>query len=116
MKGFSLLELLVTLVIIGIISSIAIPQYSEYKQRAFDTQAEADLRNVAIAEEVYFIDAEHYLSCQNEECEDLPGIKKLTNGVDLLIIANDFSFTGTATHNAGTGREYNWDSESGGFQ
>ena len=116
MKGFTLLELLVTMVIIGIISSIAIPQYAEYKQRAFDTQAEAELRHVAIAEEVYFIDSESYLSCEDSECEDLPGINRISTGIAISIEAEDYSFTGTSSHTAGTGREFTWDSDNGGAQ
>ena len=116
MKGFTLLELLIAMVIIGIISSIAIPQYAEYKQRAFDTQAETELRHVAIAEEVYFIDTEAYLSCDNSECEDLPGINRISQGIDISIEADDYSFTGTSSHAAGTGREFSWDSDNGGSQ
>ncbi|MEZ4754896.1 MAG: prepilin-type N-terminal cleavage/methylation domain-containing protein [Bdellovibrionota bacterium] len=116
MKGFTLLELLITMVIIGILSAVAIPQYSEYKQRAYDSSAKTELRNVAIAEEVYFIDAEAYFACSDRDCESLPGITRLSKGVNISIETEDFSFTGTASHDAGTGSEFVWDSENGGLQ
>lgn len=114
--GFTLLELLTSLTIIGILTAIAIPQYSKYRMRAFDTRAESDLRNVALAEEAYFIGAEHYLSCSQDECTELPGIARLSDGVSLAIVSEELSFTGTASHPQGSGETLRWDSEQGGLQ
>ena len=114
--GFTLIELLTSLTIIAILTAIAVPQFSDYRKRAFDTRAESDLRNVAIAEEAYFLDAERYLSCQQQTCTALPGIAKLSDGVTLTITAQANSFTGTATHPLGSGTTLQWDSENGGLQ
>ncbi len=54
--GFTLLELLVVIAIVSILSAIAVPQFSAYRQRSFDVRARQDLHNVAIAEEAYFLD------------------------------------------------------------
>ena len=97
-RGFTLLELLITLTIIGVLLASAIPYFQGYRKRAFDFRAQNDLRNVAIAEEAYFIDTERYLSCNEASCNQLPGIKKLSNGVALAITARDDGFSGTATH------------------
>ena len=115
-QGFTLIELLVVLAIIGIMAGIAIPQYAAYKQRGYDMRATSDLRNVATAEEVYFMDSERYLSCTNSGCTILPGIYKLSKGVSLSINAKTTSFTGTSSHPQGTGKILTWDSEKGGFQ
>ncbi|MBF0542687.1 MAG: prepilin-type N-terminal cleavage/methylation domain-containing protein, partial [Nitrospirae bacterium] len=44
-KGFSLIELLVVMTIVSILATIAVPQLSIYKQRAFDAVSLTDLRN-----------------------------------------------------------------------
>ena len=112
--GFTLLELLVVLTIIGVLAATAIPQYNEYRRRGFDVRAEVDLRNVAIAEEAYFLDNEEYLSCTNDTCSELPGIGRISNGVEITITGDAERFSGASSHPKGTGRVYRWDSDAGG--
>lgn len=119
--GFTLIELLVVVAIIGILAAIAIPQFAEYRQRGFDSRAKSDLRNVATAEEAYFADTETYLSCSFTNggpgtCGTLPGVEKMSAGVDLSMTAATNSFTGTATHTRGSGVTYSWNSANGGLQ
>ncbi len=113
--GFTLIELLVVMTIIGILVSVAVPQYAAYRKRAFDTRARTDLYHVAIAEEAYFVDSEKYLSCADAACKVLPGVAALSKGVTLSMKAADNGFTGTSTHPQGTGKTFNWDSAAGGM-
>ena len=114
-SAFTLIELLVTLSIISILTLTLVPQFQEYRKKAFDYRSQNDLRAVAIAEEAYFIDSEKYLSCSNDGCTKLPGIPKISKGVELNINAGEDNFTGTAKHLKGTGKEWKWDSQKGGF-
>ena len=71
-KGFTLIELLVVVAIIGILAAIAIPQFSAYRKKGFDSRIQADARNAATAEEAYFVDAQVYLTSGN--CSALTGM------------------------------------------
>jgi len=59
-KGFTLIELMIVIAIIGILAAIAIPQFSAYRTRSFNAAANADLRNAATAQEAYFVDHQSY--------------------------------------------------------
>ena len=55
-KGFTLIELLIVVVIIGILAAIAIPKFSNTKEKAVISAMKSDLRNYASAEESYYAD------------------------------------------------------------
>lgn len=55
-KGFTLLELLIVVAIIGVISAIAIPNLREALNRARISRAKADLKAISLALEVYRVD------------------------------------------------------------
>ena len=65
-KGFTLIELMIVVAIIGILAAIAIPQFAAYRMRAFNASAESDVRNVKTAEEVLMGDHQHYGSTQKD--------------------------------------------------
>jgi type IV pilus assembly protein PilA len=61
-RGFTLIELMIVIAIIGILAAIAIPQFSAYRKRGFNAAAESDLRNVMTAQEAYYADFQRYNS------------------------------------------------------
>ncbi|WP_454764641.1 type IV pilin protein [Cupriavidus campinensis] len=53
-RGFTLIELMITVMVLGILSAIAIPQYQQYVAKARRTEAKAALARVQGAQERYF--------------------------------------------------------------
>ena len=59
-RGFSLIELFVVIVVIGILVGLAIPRYHDFKHRYYLASMVSDLRNLAITEEAYWNDIGTY--------------------------------------------------------
>ena len=59
-KGFTLIELLIVVAIIGILAAIAIPQFTAYRAKAYNSAAQSDMKNFKTAMEAFFSDNQQY--------------------------------------------------------
>ena len=59
-KGFTLIELLIVVAIIAIIAAIAIPQFASYRQKAFNSAAQSDIKTMKTSLEGYFTENYYY--------------------------------------------------------
>jgi type IV pilus assembly protein PilA len=110
-KGFSLLELLVVLAIIGVLAAIAIPQFLSYRARGVDSQMKSDLKNAALAMDSYFAENKVYPAC----VAAIVGVGfNQTEGVALTIaVPTTSSFTITASKPSGTQPSFTFSSVTG---
>jgi len=57
-KGFTLIELIVAMVVIGILSGIAIAKFVRTKESAYIASMKVDLRNLALYQQNYLMDSQ----------------------------------------------------------
>ena len=99
-KGFTLIELMIVIAIIGILAAIAIPQFSAYRKRSYNSAAKADLRNLATAEEAYYVDYNTYLTSLSALTGASYAFMQSKN-VEVGVAGGSRNYTITAFHSSG---------------
>lgn len=90
-KGFTLIELLVVVLIIGILASVALPQYTKAVEKSRSAEAISLLSNLAKAQEIYALATNSYTNDMNALDIQMPNITG--TGVVSSMQTNSFTIT-----------------------
>lgn len=110
--GFTLIEVLVVVAIIGTLSAIAIPQYASYKQQGLDASSRAALHNLATAMEAYYVTANDYSAATLTVLEHDYGYRPSPEVSAAIATADTSRYVLTAS-TAGGGSVFTFDSSTG---
>lgn len=93
-SGFTLIEVLIVIVIIGVLAGIAYPSYTDYVLKAKRSEAQAALVNLANKQEMYYLDHRQY--AENLQTE-------LGMSANPFITENGYYSISTSSANPSTG-------------
>lgn len=102
-KGFTMVELLVVLLIVGILAAVAVPMYLANTQRAKASEAVATMGLVRQAERDYFVNHNTYFSFSSGSLTALPPVGAGVNTTVSQYFSNDAFTVDTNTTTWGSG-------------
>ena len=131
-KGFTLVELLVVVIIIGILSAVAVPIYLNQRKSAWNSSVQSDVKNASLAIETAMtanngdltaVIGTKDITCDNADnaaggvdCKTTNGDKITVTKGDKLVIhqaGDNYTITGTNEQHKTDTKTYVYDSQSG---
>lgn len=111
MRAFTLLELLVVLIIVGIMAGIAIPNYTKTRERALNREAQTALSLIQAAERIYRLrNPTYYGSLVLDDINDNLKLSLSSQVWTYSIVAGANAFTASARRSpTGTPWDRSWD-------
>ena len=107
-KGFTLVELLIVVIIIGILASLAFPNFGKTKENALDKQAISNLKLIQAAEKGHYLEMLAYYPLLGSTSD----IANINNNLHLSLTTTNWNYTvwntgcGRATRNGGDLRSW----------
>jgi prepilin-type N-terminal cleavage/methylation domain-containing protein len=88
-NGFTLMELFIVFIVIGLLASIVLPQVQRFRYRAMESTLKSDLRTLAMHEESHYYDWSTYT-------DDLAvlAVAGFSPSPDINVVVNEATFLG----------------------
>jgi prepilin-type N-terminal cleavage/methylation domain-containing protein len=97
-RGFTLIELIIVIGIIGVLAAIAIPIFAQYKARAYDSDVKSHLHNIYLACKGYWTDSGSTSNCTAPIVSTTTYGYIQTSNISIAVSGDEFTFAGTASH------------------
>jgi type IV pilus assembly protein PilA len=103
-KGFTLIELMIVILLLGILSTIALPAFLGEQEKGLDADAKANTRNVVASVESCYTETKSYETCDTlpelEATDTTPGVELTDTATQkkgaVAVSATDDSYSVTA--------------------
>jgi type IV pilus assembly protein PilA len=102
MRGFSLIEVLVVILVIGILAAIALPLFIGQKSKGQDSEAKSNARNLVSSLESYFANERKYTDADKSQEITKSGIEVGSGKGQVELTLNDDSYTVVARSQSDT--------------
>jgi len=104
--GFTLIELMITVAIVGILAAVALPAYNDYIRRGYITEAVSTLGTHRVRMEQYYQDNRNYGSTGTTCGLAVPTNPRYTYACTMVAGGQSYSLTATGSTGTVVGYDY----------